>query len=296
MVRGARALVRAQSRPTNKHHSSHARRAGLSKRAAGFHRLHFMMQDGSSKITLYEAWNQLAQSCICCFVKCGSVEAVNSKYRLTSDRESALHINVMTVNGALYSARAESRDTAKAIKEWTYSHEVGACCCFKISCAKCYECWKMCWWLACCGCCKCPCPALPVCCAIKCDSVAGLFTKSAQYTAQLEDMLGVMEESENLAEAQQFDVKVAEPWVGQSKQASLAKNVRAIHLVYRDPSTNTTQTCCIIVDPKEPIERVIEFVSYIETLCAPPQGIELKTAHNADMQHPEPQRISRLGI
>ena len=38
--------------------------------------------------------------------------------------------NVMTVNGALYSARAESRDTAKAIKEWTYSHEVGACCCF----------------------------------------------------------------------------------------------------------------------------------------------------------------------
>ena len=215
-------------------------------------------------------------------MKCGSLEKVNSKYRLTSDRESALHINVMTVNGALYSARAESRDTAKAIKEWTYSTrgEPGSCSCPK--CPKCPSCPK--------------CPALPVCCDIKYDSVAGLFTKSAQYTAQLEDMLGAMEESENLAEAQQFDVKVAEPWVGQSKQASLAKNVRAIHLVYRDPSTNTTQTCCIIVDPKEPIERVIEFVSYIETLCAPPQGIELKTAHNADMQHPEPQRISRLGI
>ena len=68
--------------------------------------------------------------------------------------------------------------------------------------------------------------------------------------------------------------------------------MRAIHLVYLDPSTNTTQTCCIVVDPRESLAKVIEFVSYMETLCAVPQGQVLQTI----MKHPEPQRISRLGI
>merc|ERR1711988_1023216 len=119
---------------------------------------------------------------------------------------------------------------------------------------------------------------LPTCCAMQNEAFIGMFTKSATYKAELEDMLGSLVEDSCPEEPQRFDTRITKDFVGKSKKASLSKNVRALHLVYTDPATNTTQTALVIVDPREPLAKVIEMASRLECVCAAPVGYDVKTA------------------
>ena len=97
----------------------------------------------------------------------------------------------------------------------------------------------------------------------------GSFNKSAKYKMQLEELLGTLVEDANAEEPQRFDVKIKEDFVGKSKRAALTKTVRSLHLIYRDPCTDKVQVALVVVDPDEPLSKVIEMSSTLEPMCKP---------------------------
>lgn len=265
----------------------------LTKFSDGKHRLHFMMADGSSKITLNESWKKVKATCICCFMNCDETEMQTANVTVKSERDATVTVVQIKVEGNLFHAHVESKDTTKAVKSWASGGSgfgggggggcsvLGCCCC---CCAKCPACSDP------CKVCK-----AAKCCALDQESLYGFFSKTARYQAELEEMLGTVTEDQSSQEPQRFDERIAKDFQGKSKKALLSKNVRSIHLTYQDPATNTIQTALVVVDPSEPLSKAIEFASRLEYLSNAPVGYDPKHAVKYDNPHPKAQTMDRSG-
>jgi hypothetical protein len=210
------------------------------------HRLHLVMAHSRASFDADEVWGEQTLGCLCFKTK-----ATAGTSELRSDRAQDLTFVTLSLEGNLFHAHGGVQDSATLLSVFGGESKNAARNC---SCGSCGSC-----------CCSLRCCSLALACCSKSKNFEGSWAASTSF----EDSLNVHIESLLLEDSKDATYKfpqTSSSVTGCEERALVAKQLRTINLIYRDPASNSIRTCVVVVKPSEPMKSIGSVTSKLGSL------------------------------